>query len=347
MREATPTGVMRRVVGLSAGILTLSMTTGVVADAPRAPANFTTRYPLVLGFDLRDDSHPKAALAVNAGLPDGTAVRDVNVQLPFPISSWEDNEAAAFRVGRYPKWTLISYWAGGPNWPQSISLRPAVDRVTSSDEINEKVGGVHIVAQGQLRHFYYHYSDVATDGRLPAGLKGLALRAPDAIAIDLPDKAKEISVGEGQLSKPARLIQSERAFTGNQATANVADLEIVYELPPTDFQKFVVLTGVKLIAAIMSVFGLVAVSRDKVKRPRLRIAAIAAAGVAVPALLVLTLWSAYATGDWQSTISDLLILAVTTAASVAVFFSTRQDDPAAPPSPPAPPPLTPAAASGP
>jgi hypothetical protein len=286
---------------------------------------FSNRYPIILGIDLRDDARPRAALAVNAGVLPSAGDPNVNVQLPFSISGEESNERAAFRVGKYQSWTLISYWAGGSNWPQYLRFDPTIDRISSTDDADSQVSSIHLVAEGQLRRFSYRYVDVTRDGRLRGDLGEMNIVTPDAINILLPDHARAVAVADGQLEVPARLDPNQRLFPGSGDRAKVSELKIAYEVPPTDFQKLVVTWGVKFLAAILPIIGLFIVTPEQIARPTFKFAVIGVGSSMAATLLGLILWTAYKSGNWADSIPDLFLLLMSSSLSVTSFVMKRRD----------------------
>jgi hypothetical protein len=290
-----------------------------LAARPIADVKFPSRYPIVLGLDLRDDLHPKARLIVtHAWSPKPT---DVNIALPFAVNGESANEKAAMRIGKYDGWTMVSFWGGGASWPQEIAFQPEVSRPESVEEIGDTDAGLSLISAGQERRFYYRYPTSSflqrpTDDA-PAGL---TLQTTDAVAIELPQGAKQFAVKKGRLSIPTQLDGDDLAFAGLAPSTDVKFIEIAYLAPPTDFQKTVVKWGVKLLTAILPLVGLAFVSRDQIIRPRWRWAMAGIGAALFGGALGLILWAAPRSSSAEEVYWDLFLLLTTTAVAAALAF---------------------------
>lgn len=289
------------------------------AAGPSGEAKFTTRYPIVLGLDLRDDTQPKAKLIINQGW--ASSPSDINVALPFRVSDQSDNERAAVRIGNYDSWTMVSFWGGGTSWPQEISFRPEVGRAASADDIEDSPNGLTIVAAGQERRFYYRYASASFLARpTDATPSGLSLRSTDAVAIELPQGATEFAVRRGQLSVPARIAADELAFPGLPPSPDVKFIEIAYQVPPTDLQKTVVKWGVKFLAAILPLVALAFLDREQIARPRWRWVLVGVGVLLFCAALSIILWSAARAKNADEVYYDLLLLVTGTVVTASLAF---------------------------
>lgn len=230
--------------------------------------SFSRTHAIVLGFDLRDDSEPRAALIVNSSK--NMAGDSANVLLPFKTTEFSENEAALFRHGSYDTWTVVTFSVNGQSWPQRLDFVPAIDRTRDAyEQVASDSGFVFLESNGQDRFFRYRYPDASSFGTDYASIVSTAQRI-DVIDVLLPPDAKEIAVRRGRLSVPDHLA-GERVFPGESPDGGKDPfLELAYEVPATEWQLIVVKNGVKFLVALAPIIGLLFVDANQIRRPRLR-----------------------------------------------------------------------------
>lgn len=295
---------------LTAAIVASVCAFGAAAAASEASVDaniFPRQYPILLAFDLQDDNRPQAALIIRVANSPPT---DINVGLPFKVSDESTNEEGLFRLGRYHAWTLVTFWTTSSDHSEQISFIPEVNQ-SMTDYIDSDMGEstIYLVSLGQVRRFRYRYPDAATSKSFTLVPRSFQMRNVDAIAIALPTGAKELAVREGQLSIPARLNANQRVFPGVAGGSPHSYLDIVYEVPPTDFQKIVVKWGLKVVPAIVYVIVDLAVLREsEVRHPKLRRVLIWGHVPLVLIVLALIIWAALKSPGGGDVIGDLILL---------------------------------------
>lgn len=172
---------------------------------------YSDAYPILLIFDLQDDAHPSAALAVNA--PPQPPRESINVPLFLPATALDANERGMVRIGSYDRWTMVTFSGLGRAWPQQISLVPALVRSGDPTVVEAQPdAGAFLVTQGQIRRFTYRYPQASDIAEVTRRSGRVAMTMPSQIAITLPSLATEIPVAAGRLTIPDRISRREMVF---------------------------------------------------------------------------------------------------------------------------------------
>ncbi|MEP7005930.1 MAG: hypothetical protein ABI810_08110 [Sphingomonas bacterium] len=280
---------------------------------------YSDTYPTLLVFDLQDDAHPSAAVAVNS--PPQPSREEINIPLLFPSKPIDTNERGLVRLGFYDRWTMVTFSGLGRSWPQQISLAPGLVRSTDPTIVEARPeAGAFLIAQGQVRRFTYRYPAPGEIEDLSKRAGGVAMVLPSAIAVTIPATATEKSVAFGQLTIPARIDQRELVFPGAPQNASERYLKIAYEMPPSEMQTFVVEWGLKIAAALLPIALLFFVEKSKLTSPGFGHALAIGAAMAMLGLFATSIWMGVQTGNLANVMPDILLIVISAVGSVATLM---------------------------
>ena len=294
---------------------------GVRPHAVKAD-RYSDVYPILLIFDLQDDAHPSAALAVNG--PPQPRRESINVPLFLPATALDANERGLVRVGSYDRWTIVTFSGLGRAWPQQISLVPALVRSGDPTVVEARPdAGAFLVTQGQIRRFTYRYPQARDIADATRRSGGVAMTIPSAIAVTLPPLATEFPVAAGRLTIPDRINRREMVFPGAPVDPAEPYLRVAYSLPPSDIQSFVVEWGLKIAAAFLPIALLLFVDRAKLTSPGLVRWLAIGAGLIMLLLFSAAIWVGVLTGNLVKVMPDILLILISAVGSVVTLAFKR------------------------
>ncbi len=253
---------------------------------------YSSKFALVLAFDLRDDDHLVAGLCINQALHKPGSVN--HIALPFASDLVELDARVAATAGQYREATLLSYVVPeGQSGPIVLAFLPVFRSLPQgSFAIDELPRGVYFARAGLERTFLYKYGSVeeATASMLES-FSGINSKMPDAIALALPTEARGLEIRDGRTELPAHLHQTAiaRYYPSVSTEASLKGLQVRYEVPPSLGQKRLAEVALKLVAALITpLIGLVLLPKKDTTHPRARrIGIIAMVAVQAGVLLVL------------------------------------------------------------
>jgi len=287
------------------------------------------KYPLVLAFDLRDDDRPVAGLSINQSIhPRGGSNL---LALPFPVSIVELDARIAATAGQYRDFTLVSYAVReGEGGYVGLGFLPILGPEPEGlATIETLADAVSLRRSGLEREFLYRYGALEeATSRALAGLSGISIRVPDALAVALPVGSRGREIRDGRTELPTHLDQTTvaRYYPGVSTDPAVKALQIRYELPASVPQRKLADAAVKLAGALVA--PLLAVGflpRKDTTHPRVRKAGIAILLVLQSMVLLglIVLWFRSASEVRTQLTLEVPIVLIGAAAAAVVLWAKK------------------------
>jgi len=266
------------------GLLVIFITLmGASCSSVRGPADFDSRpftapnYNLVLCIDLQSDLSPLAGLVVN---------RDPNLRpgqhyvvLPFESTQGLSNEDIVSTWGSFSRFTLVTYLASEKmSSANGVAIAPRIPVYGPDDLMGNEASRdpVHLIANGQDRKLVFRYLPTNEQlSSLPQPLQSLPLDGLDAVAVRLPNNAKQFGGNaflnenpKNELEKPEFRI---RYYPGSLSRTNVANLELSYYVEPNVWQNSLAEWAARFFGVIfIPLVTLYYLTREETKAPRKR-----------------------------------------------------------------------------
>lgn len=237
----------------------------------------SSNYPIVLGFDLRDDTNPQSGVWINEANGASQTTHKL-VLLPIETKGFDKDGRMIATWGNIPNCcTLLTYFGDTPISPGfGIALIPDLNTSEEAikiledgniarvfDELRESEGNIFFIRSGSERLFLYKYPDSVNFGSEPyknflSKYQSLGIASLDAVAVAIPGDADPRVLPQDRMlvPDPINTLETEGAiirwFPGSSVTANSEFIAIRYVLSLSQAQKDLVDALPALFAAVLT-----------------------------------------------------------------------------------------------
>ena len=202
---------------------------------------------IVLGFDLRNDNFPQAALVSNTHMQSKPSEK--RFLLPFEVSNIINNPKVLSSSASYLTFSYFTFF-----YPSSqlgineIRFIPKFSPIYNDGEnISSKKSFLFLIRDGLERRFIFRYSKNS--------IKALGIDTItyfddfSAIAVALPNGSKGLEISEGKTAIPSRFAQNEDVSF--YPTNPIDSLRISYLIPATKEQLLISEYLIKLLGVLI------------------------------------------------------------------------------------------------
>ena len=260
-------------------------------------------YNVVVGFDLRNDTTPRAILRI------GHAKDSVGGTLGRIVLPFESKSAA---VG--PGLTTWASYSGLSHFgfvvptnleAQTVEFRPRFSALPPDTwDVTNARGGLFFIRRGQKRILVLRGFDRQGSPSVPDALPKEKLTRIDAVAVVRPKNAEGVEIKEGQTEMPKAAASNDvaRFFVASSPKILVPSVELSYMIPLSPTDELILETILLLMAALTpTLVAFLAIKKKDIKRPLLRKLAIVFLAVAEVSILAWLSLAAYQNRDLYTT----------------------------------------------